>query len=211
MTIRIKQISSDFVYEAGPSIGLPIAVGGSNTSIQFNDGGEFGGDSFFTYDKSQQTLTVTEIKGSLKKLSDGVTDYLQAGSNITLTSNVDGSITISSTGGTGSPAGSDKQVQFNDGGVVFGASANLSFDSSSNTLSLTGIFDMDGNIIPTNDSTNTLGTADKRWAHVYTGDLHLRNDRGDWTIVEEKEYLCVVNNLTGKKYKMMLELISDES
>ena len=50
-------------------------------------------------------------------------------------------------------------------------------------------------------------TAEKRWANVYTGDLHLRNDRGNWTIVEERDFLCVVNNITGKKYKMMLQPI----
>lgn len=68
-----------------------------------------------------------------------------------------------------------------------------------------------GSIFPGADSTYTLGAADNRWAHVYTGDLHLRNERGDWTIVEEREYLCVVNNITGKRYKMALLPIEDET
>lgn len=67
-----------------------------------------------------------------------------------------------------------------------------------------------GNIVPNADYSYTLGTEQKRWQHVYTGDLHLRNDRGDWTIVEERDYLCVVNNITGKKYKMMLQPIDDD-
>jgi hypothetical protein len=37
----------------------------------------------------------------------------------------------------------------------------------------------------------------------------MKNDRGDWTIVEEENYLCVVNNRTNKRYKMMLEEIED--
>ena len=55
------------------------------------------------------------------------------------------------------------------------------------------------------DNLYNLGSADKRFANIYTGDLHLRNERGNWTIVEEKDYLTVVNNITGKKYKMVLE------
>ena len=70
---------------------------------------------------------------------------------------------------------------------------------------------MMGSIIPDQDTTYTLGAPNQRWGHVYTGDLHLRNDRGDWTIVEERDFLCVVNNITGKKYKMMLQPIDDES
>ncbi|NBO99910.1 MAG: hypothetical protein EBU90_07245 [Proteobacteria bacterium] len=143
------------------------------------------------------------LSGSLTKLVDG-TSYLIAGSNVTITSASNGAVTISSTGGSGTPAGSDQQIQFNNGGS-FGASANLNFNSSTNTLSLTGSFGIQGSITPDLDSTYTLGTPDKRWAHIYTGDLHLRNERGDWTIVEEKDYLCVVNNITGKKYKMMLQ------
>jgi hypothetical protein len=64
-----------------------------------------------------------------------------------------------------------------------------------------------GNIMPDADTTYNLGSDSNRWANIYTGDLHLRNDRGDWTIVEEIDYLCVVNNVTGKKYKMMLDPI----
>ena len=75
------------------------------------------------------------------------------------------------------------------------------------SLELTGSFNIKGSITPDADFTYNLGTASKRWQNVYTGDLHLRNDKGDWTIVEEAEYLCVVNNLTGKRYKMMLEPI----
>tara|TARA_R110002060_G_scaffold15376_1_gene21419 strand:- start:932 stop:1738 length:807 start_codon:yes stop_codon:yes gene_type:complete len=64
-----------------------------------------------------------------------------------------------------------------------------------------------GHVIPSDDSTYNLGSASNRWANIYTGDLHLRNERGNWTIVEEVDYLTVVNNITGKKYKMMLEPI----
>ena len=64
-------------------------------------------------------------------------------------------------------------------------------------------------IFPAADNTYDLGSSSKRWRNIYTGDLHLRNERGDWTIVEEEDFLCVVNNKTGKKYEMLLKPIED--
>lgn len=109
-----------------------------------------------------------------------------------------------STGGGGTPSSPVNSIQFNNAGS-FGGSANLTFESTSNLMSLTGSFGMKGNITPDADFSYNLGTPSKRWQNVYTGDLHLRNDRGDWTILEEEDYLCVINNKTGKKYKMMLQ------
>jgi hypothetical protein len=41
------------------AIGIP---GGADTQVQFNDGGAFGGDAGFTYNKSTDTLTITNIE-----------------------------------------------------------------------------------------------------------------------------------------------------
>ena len=38
-----------------------IPASGSNTQVQFNDGGDLAGDSDFTFDKSDNTLTVTNL------------------------------------------------------------------------------------------------------------------------------------------------------
>ena len=67
-----------------------------------------------------------------------------------------------------------------------------------------------GSILPGFDSEYNLGSPSQRWANVYTGDLHLRNNRGDWTIYEERDMLVVVNNITGKKYKMGLTPLEDD-
>jgi len=64
--------------------------------------------------------------------------------------------------------------------------------------------------LPDADNTYNLGTPNFRWANLYTGDLHLKNERGNWTILEERDYLCVINNITGKKYKMALEPLEDD-
>lgn len=70
--------------------------GGNDTEIQFNDGGFFGGDPNFTFDKVTNTLTVENLSGSLTKLSDG-SSYLVAGNNISISTGSNGQITISST------------------------------------------------------------------------------------------------------------------
>lgn len=75
-----------------------------------------------------------------------------------------------------------------------------------------------GHIIPQADNTFNLGTADRRFANLYTGDLHLNNmgssndvdgTSGNWTIQEGEDSLFVINNITGKKFKMMLQPIGD--
>ena len=73
-----------------------------------------------------------------------------------------------------------------------------------------GVVHCTGSFLPGFDSEYNLGSATKRWANLYTGDLHLKNDRGNWTIYEEPDMLVVVNNLTGKKYKMGLTPLEDE-
>jgi len=62
-------------------------------------------------------------------------------------------------------------------------------------------------LLPTTDSTYDLGSPTLRWRNMYTGDLHLRNDRGSWTIIEEADYLSITNNLDGRRYKFVLKEI----
>ena len=73
--------------------------GGSDTQVQFNDGGSFAGDSAFTFNKTTDALKVSNISGSLTHLSDGKS-YLVAGENITIASATNGQVTITSTGGS---------------------------------------------------------------------------------------------------------------
>ena len=76
-----------------------------------------------------------------------------------------------------------------------------------------------GNIEPSADNTWNLGRAGKSYSvvtldnvqasNVYAGDLHMKNERGDWTIFEEKTSLIVQNNLTGQRFKLVMEEIED--
>lgn len=49
-----------------------IPASGSNTQVQFNDGGDLAGDSDFTFDKSDNTLTVTnlDVMGTFSHVED---------------------------------------------------------------------------------------------------------------------------------------------
>lgn len=73
------------------------------------------------------------------------------GTGISITRTDASTITITNTGsggGGGTPGGSDTQIQFNDGGV-FGGTANLTFDKTTNILST---FTLDVNSIVTDSS-----------------------------------------------------------
>ena len=85
--------SNGSLYITSSGGGAGVSAGGLITHVQFNDGGTLGGDANFTFNKTTDTLSVTNISGSLTKLANG-SDYLVAGSNISLTTGSNGSITI---------------------------------------------------------------------------------------------------------------------
>jgi len=63
---------------------------------------------------------------------------------------------------------------------------------------------------PVANNTHDLGTADLRWRNIYTNDLNLKNDVGDWTIVEGEEDLFLYNNKNNKVYKFALIEVNPE-
>jgi hypothetical protein len=77
--------------------------------------------------------------------------------------------------------------------------------SISGPLTLTnGSLTASGHILPSVTNTYDVGSATLRWRTVYTADLSLKNDIGDWTIVEGEDDLFITNNRTGKRYKFAL-------
>ena len=62
-------------------------------------------------------------------------------------------------------------------------------------------------IIPSDTTSFDLGSTDLRWNNIYTGDLSLANERGDWTVIEEENYLTLRNNKTGGRFKLVMEAL----
>ena len=125
-----------------------VVPSGLDTYVQFNDGGEFGSDSTFNFDKTGSILNVPNIvcdTVASTAVSVGSTTITTASTgpvSLVLPSNdgnsgevltTDGLGTLSWTENLTDPAGSNTQVQFNNSGV-FGADSSFTYDNSTNTL-----------------------------------------------------------------------------
>ena len=92
------------------------------------------------------------------------------------------------------------------GTATFNGAVTLG-DAGADTITYNG--QVGSNILPSADRLYNLGSPSYRWANIYTGDLHLRNERGNWTVIEEETYLSIRNNHTGKMFKFVLEEVSE--
>ena len=109
--------------------------------------------------------------------------------------------------------GGQGQVNLAGGGTPYTLGSAVTGSSLTSVGTLTSL-SISGNIEPTNDNTQNLGASNKRWANVYSGDVHLNNTgmggnevdgtEGNWTMQEGADDLFLINRITGKKYKFNL-------
>lgn len=107
------------------------------------------------------------------------------------------------------------KIDLNAPGVLSLSGSQLRLTGS--TISLGGLAtdvvsyvgSVGSNVIPAADVSYDLGSSSFRWRNIYTGDLHLRNDRGDYTLIEEADFLSIRFNKTGKRYKFVLEPVPE--
>ena len=68
-------------------------------------------------------------------------------------------------------------------------------------------------ILPQTDNSHDLGSASVRWANIYSADMHFSNEGssnsvdgtwGSWTLQEGENDIFMLNNRTGKRYKINL-------
>ena len=86
--------------------------------------------------------------------------------------------------------------------------------SSAGVLSIDGQFNHAANIIPAANGSQNIGSAAYRYNavyanNVYTGDFHMKNERGDWTLFEESDHIRIRNNKTGQTFKLGMSLIEE--
>jgi len=127
-------------------------------------------------------------------------------------------------GGLTVVSGAHGQVlRFHQGKKAVIGSNDFTVDNDTGQIGLTGSLALKGNlshsgsIAPENNE--DLGKTDQKYSNVhtdnisttnlYTGDLHMKNERGDWTIFEESNSLIAQNNLTGERFKLAMEKIED--
>ena len=71
-----------------------------------------------------------------------------------------------------------------------------------------------GHFIPVVNNSYDLGSSSERWRNIYTNDLHLSNKGssnvvdgtwGDWTLQEGESDVYMINNRSGKKFRIKME------
>ena len=96
----------------------------------------------------------------------------------------------------------------NDLAIVsgYGTTNNLVFGLASVEKMRIGVssVSVSSNVMPASSNTYDLGSSTARWRNIYTGDLHLANEFGNWTIVEGEDELFLYNNKKDKVYKFNL-------
>ena len=110
---------------------------------------------------------------------------------------------------------------FNYGGSITHSNGNTfvttTFSSPvaiSNTFAA-GNTTITGHALPGSDATYNLGSASYRWNNIYTADAHFSNEgtegnsvdgtTGNWTLQEGEVNIYMLNNKTGKRYKIKME------
>ena len=86
-------------------------------------------------------------------------------------------------------------------------SGNVIVQASASAVSITA----GKHLNPASNNTTDLGTSSLRWRVIYTNDLELSNKGsqnsvdgtwGDWTLQEGETDIFMINNRTGKKFKI---------
>jgi hypothetical protein len=158
--VSVLQFSTDFTLtssDGGTQIAVSLASssgtpGGSDTQVQFNDGGAFGGDAEFLYNKTTNTLTIPNIISG----GAGTNLSLVADSAFTLDSTNAGVIIRGATN-TGVSSNSGSTIAYLDTATTQTADRTYIFPDASGTFALANS-SLSGYVLKAGDTmTGTLG------------------------------------------------------
>ena len=196
---------ADELGEYGPNTKGKIVTTDTNGNITFeNVAGNYGGEGGVLKfgDEGDTTLSAT---GS----------YYGTGSFILSSSHA---IRIIMSGALGENDGTSGSFTIQDGDeneyMVF--NTKVGNESIFFGKQLIAGFETPGNAIsPGQDNDgHAIGAADLRWSNIYamnvhTGDLHLENHLGNWTVIEDSDFLTLRNNKNGKRFKILMEAMPE--
>ena len=187
MTITVGSFSATVASVSNTSIGLSSASG---TQSEVNGGiaSSLVGAGVAT---SSGTGSQSEINGGI---SSSITrSTTQVAYKMLMVDDIDingqGRIDLDEDADTSIRASADDVIDFELGG--------------------TDVFQMTTSaLLPGADNSYDLGSSSLRFRNIFTGDLNLRNDRGDWTLIEEDDFISFRNNKTGRRFRMVMEDIT---
>ena len=186
-----------------------------------------------TFDANAGILTATGFAGDGSRLTSidasQLTGTLPNLDGSSLNNIVSSSVDITATNTTSanhyilfsdSPTGveairSDTDLLYNPGtntltaSLFNGSCTGLTGDPNISVTDVT----LKGNLLPDADAVRNLGSSTLRFSNVYTADMHFNNEGinnsidgtwGHWTLQEGDENIFMINQRTGKKYKINL-------
>jgi len=210
--------------------GIFLRVNGTEAAIAANKNGavELYYDASKKFETTSTGTTTTgnaTITGHIYQ-GDSDVHYLGAGPDLAIwhdgshsyIRNTAGSLKLSVDGGS-------DEIQLNKGVVsehlarfVADGHVGLYYDSSLKFYTQSTKNVSAGHFYPESNNTYDLGHSSYRWANLYVNDMHFANSPentnsvdgtwGDWTLQEGDENIFMINNRTGRKYKMGLVEVS---
>jgi len=169
------------------------------------------GSRLTNLDASQLTGTLPNLDGS--SLNNIVSSSVDV--TATNTTNADHYVLFADSPTGVEPLRSDTDLKYNPGTNTLTASAfngsctGLTGDPNISVTEVT----LKGNLLPDADAVRNLGSSTLRFSNVYTADMHFNNEGinnsidgtwGHWTLQEGDENIFMINQRTGKKYKINL-------
>jgi hypothetical protein len=138
--------------------------GGANSTIQFNDNGNFNGSNTFTFDSANGLVSIANLQITNEANLGDVGNVVILGGAPNYVLITDGAGNVSWAEGGQQPGGSNGQIQFNNNGT-FAGTGGLTWNNGTNTLNAAkfsgngyGLFNLNGaNVQGAVDSANYAG------------------------------------------------------
>ena len=184
-------VPDDVVYYVDGSVGSSYICVANSTGNAPSSGGSL--HASWNYLAKGQAVSPTTTQGDIIVRGASADGRLAIGSA--------GQVLKVNSGANGLEYGVVDSTALKDG------SGNVIVQASASAVSVTA----GKHLNPASNNTTDLGTSSLRWRVIYTNDLELSNKGsqnsvdgtwGDWTLQEGETDIFMINNRTGKKFKI---------